>query len=93
MTWTINQLERNTFDGLVTTIHWTASAVDGDYSASINNTQQLERGDSFVDYASLTKETVLGWLWTKVDKEVVEAALAAQIDAKKNPVKASGLPW
>ena len=93
MTWTINQLDRNTSDGLVTTIHWTASAVDGDYSASINNTQQLERGDSFVDYASLTEETVLGWLWTKVDKEVVEAALAAQIDAKKNPVKASGLPW
>ena len=93
MTWTINQLERNTSDGLVTTIHWTAFAVDGDYSASINNTQQLERGDSFVDYASLTKETVLGWLWTKVDKEMVEAALAAQIDAKKNPVKASGLPW
>jgi hypothetical protein len=93
MIWTINQLERNTSDGLVTTIHWTASAVDGDYSASINNTQQLERGDSFVDYASLTKETVLGWLWTKVDKEVVEAALAAQIEDKKNPVKASGLPW
>jgi L-aminopeptidase/D-esterase-like protein len=93
MTWTINQLDRNTSDGLVTTIHWTASAVDGDYSASINNTQQLERGDSFVDYASLTEETVLGWLWTKVDKEVVEAALAAQIDAQKNPVKASGLPW
>ena len=93
MTWKINQLERNTSDGLVTTIDWTASAVDGDYSASINNTQQLERGDSFVDYASLTKETVLGWLWTKVDKEVIEAALAAQIDAKKNPIKASGLPW
>jgi hypothetical protein len=93
MTWTINQLERNTSDGLVTTIHWTASAVDGDYSASINNTQQLERGDSFVDYASLTEETVLGWLWTKVDKQVVEAALAAQIEAKKNPVQASGLPW
>jgi hypothetical protein len=92
-TWTINQLERNTSDGLVTTIHWTASAIDGNYSASINNTQQLERGDSFVDYASLTKETVLGWLWTKVDKEVVEAALAAQIEAQKNPVKASGLPW
>jgi L-aminopeptidase/D-esterase-like protein len=93
MTWIINQLDRNTSDGLVTTIHWTASAVDGDYSVSINNTQQLERSDSFVDYANLTEETVLGWLWTKVDKEVVEAALAAQIDAKKNPVKASGLPW
>jgi hypothetical protein len=66
---------------------------NGVSSGSINNTQQLERGDSFVDYASLTEETVLGWLWTKIDKQVVEAALAAQIEAKKNPVKASGLPW
>jgi L-aminopeptidase/D-esterase-like protein len=92
-TWTINQLDRETADGLVTTIHWGATAVDGDFVASICNTQQLERGDSFVDYATLTEATVLEWLWNKVDKEVVEAALAAQIEAQRNPVKASGLPW
>jgi hypothetical protein len=92
-TWTINNLDRETEDGLVITIHWGAAATDGDFSASINNTQQLERGDSFVDYATLTEATVLEWLWNKVDKEVVEAALAAQIEAQKNPVKASGLPW
>jgi hypothetical protein len=57
------------------------------------NTQQLERGDSFVDYATLTEATVLEWLWNKVDKEVVEAAFAAQIEAQRNPVQASGLPW
>ena len=93
ITWTINNLDRETADGLVTTIHWGATAVDGDFVASIVNTQQLERGDSFVDYASLTEATVLEWLWSKVDKEVVEAALTAQIDAQKVPVKASGLPW
>ena len=92
-TWTINKLDRETADGLVTTIHWGASAVDGDFSASIVNTQQLERGDSFVDYATLTEATVLGWLWEKVDKEAVEAALEAQIEAQRTPVKASGLPW
>jgi hypothetical protein len=91
--WTINNLDRETEDGLVTTIHWNATATDGDFSASIYNTQQLERGDSFVDYATLTEATVLKWLWGKVDKEVVEAALEAQIEAQKNPVKASGLPW
>jgi hypothetical protein len=91
--WTINTLERQTSDGLVTVVHWGASAVDGDFLASIVNTQALERGDSFVDYASLTQETVLGWLWSKVDKAAVEAALAAQIEAKKNPIKATGLPW
>jgi len=93
ITWTINNLDRNTADGLVTTIHWGATASDGDFVASIVNTQQLERGDSFVDYASLTEATVLEWLWSKVDKEVVEAALATQIEAQKAPVKASGLPW
>jgi hypothetical protein len=92
-TWTINNLDRETTDGLVTTIHWNATATDGDFSASINNTQQLERGDSFVEFATLTEATVLEWLWSKIDKEVVEAALAAQIDAQKAPVKASGLPW
>jgi hypothetical protein len=92
-TWTINNLDRETADGLVTTIHWNATATDGDFSASIYNTQQLERGDSFVDYATLTEATVLEWLWNKVDKEVVEAALAAQIETLKNPVQATGLPW
>lgn len=93
ITWTINNLERQTSDGLVTVVHWGASAVDGDYSASIVNTQVLERGDSFVNYDTLTQETVLGWVWEKVDKEAVEAALTAQINAQKAPVVANGLPW
>jgi len=93
ITWKINNLERQTSDGLVTVVHWGASAVDGDYTASIVNTQALERGDSFVNYDTLTEETVLGWLWTKVDKETVEAALTAQIEAQKAPVTANGLPW
>jgi hypothetical protein len=97
-TWTINTLERQTSDGLVTVVHWGATAtepngVDGDFSASIVNTQALERGDSFVDYASLTQETVLGWLWSKADKAAVEASLAAQIELQKNPVVAAGVPW
>lgn len=98
ITWKINNLERQTSDGLVIVVHWDASAVepngvDGDFSASIYNTQPLERGDSFINYDTLTEETVLGWLWTKVDKATVEAALEAQIEAQKAPVTASGLPW
>ena len=93
ITWKINNLERQTSDGLVTVVHWGASATDGDYSASIVNTQSLERGESFVSYDTLTEETVLGWLWGKVDKDAVEAALTAQIEAQKAPVTANGLPW
>ena len=99
ITWTINNLERQTSDGLVTVVHWGASVseVSNDpekpYGASIVNTQALERGDSFVNYDTLTEETVLGWVWSKVDKEAVEAALTAQINAQKAPVVSSGLPW
>jgi hypothetical protein len=97
--WTINNLERQTSDGLVTVVHWGASATEASndpekpYAASIVNTQSLERGDSFVNYDTLTQETVLGWLWQKVDKEAVEAALTAQIEVQKAPVISSGLPW
>jgi len=93
ITWKINNLERQTSDGLVTVVHWGASATDGDFGASIVNTQALERGDSFVNYDTLTEETVLGWLWSKIDKEAVEAALTAKIEAQKAPVTANGLPW
>ena len=97
--WSIVNTERYTNDGLIYNIHWTASATEASndpekpYGASIVSTQGLERGDSFVNYDTLTEETVLGWLWTKIDKETVEAALEAQIEAQKAPVSANGLPW
>jgi hypothetical protein len=97
--WKIVNLDRYTADGLVYCVHWAASATEASndpekpYGASIVNTQALERGDSFVNYDTLTEETVLGWLWTKVDKETVESALEDQIEAQKTPVSANGLPW
>jgi hypothetical protein len=91
--WSIYDMKRQTSDGLVTVVHWGATAVDGDFGASIVNTQALERGDSFVNYDTLTEQTVLGWLWGKIDKDAVESALTAQIEAQKAPVTANGLPW
>lgn len=99
ITWKINNLERQTSDGLVTVVHWGATATEASndpekpYNASIVNTQTLERGDSFVNYDTLTEETVLGWLWGKIDKETVEDVLTAHIEAQKAPVTANGLPW
>jgi hypothetical protein len=93
-TWTITQLDRQTSNGFVTTAHWTASAVDGDYSASTYSTSSWADGTPTTPYSDLTQETVLGWIWTNgVDKEAVEASLQAQIDAQKNPVSATGVPW
>jgi len=99
ITWKIVNLDRYTADGLVYCVHWTAYATEASndpekpYNAGVYNTQALERGDSFVNYDTLTEETVLGWLWSKIDKDAVEAALEAQIEAQKAPVTANGLPW
>ena len=93
-TWTISQLDRQTSDGFVTTAHWQATAVDGEHSASVYATCSWSDGTPTVDYADLTQATVLGWIWANgVDKEAVEASLQAQIDAQKNPVSATGVPW
>ena len=92
-TWTITQLDRKTADGFVTTAHWTCTAVDGEHSASIYSTCSWSDGTVNTPYANLTQETVLGWVWESVDKTATETALAAQIEAKKNPVTASGKPW
>ena len=92
--WNISQLDRKTSDGFVTTAHWQANATDGDYSASAYSTCSWSDGTATIPYASLTKETVLGWIWANgVDKAATEAALAAQIELQKNPVTAVGVPW
>jgi len=94
ITWNISQLDRQTSDGFVTTAHWQANATDGDYSASVIGTCSWSEGTATIPYADLTKETVLGWIWANgVDKDAVEASLAAQIELQKNPVKATGVPW
>ncbi len=94
ITWNISQLDRQTSDGFVTTAHWQANATDGDYSASVIGTCSWSDGTATIPYASLTKETVLGWIWANgVDKAATEAALNAQIELQKNPVTATGVPW
>ena len=94
ITWTISTLERETSNGFVFTAHWTATATDGDYTASIYSTCSWADGTPTIAYADLTQETVLGWVWANgVDKQATEDALAANIALQKNPVTASGTPW
>jgi len=92
--WTITNLDRRTSDGFVTTAHWTATAVDGNFSASIYSTCGWAEGTPTVPYNSLTQNAVLAWVWASgVDKAATEAALAAQIAAQKAPATATGIPW
>ena len=94
ITWSISQLDRKTSDGFVTTAHWRATAVDGDYSASIYSTCAWADGQPTVPYDDLTEEEVLEWVWASgVDKDATEEALSQQIALQKNPVNAAGVPW
>jgi len=93
-TWNVVQTDYNTIDKFITTVHYTVNAVDGDYTASTYGTVGYTQGEgSYVPYADLTKEQVIGWVKDSLGQETVETALAAQIEAQKNPVQESGLPW
>ena len=103
ITWNIEQLERQTIDGLVTTVHWRANASEtvgtGDtavtYGATSYGSIGLTAGDTLIPFADLTKAVVIGWVKDKLGAETVtatESGLTAQIAAQKAPVSASGLP-
>jgi hypothetical protein len=92
--WTITQTNYETATGFITQAHWTATAVDGDYTASSYSTCSWQAGTPTIPYADVTMAEVLAWCWASgVDKDAVEAALAQQIELQKNPVTAAGVPW
>jgi len=92
--WKITQTDYEVSNGFITTAHWTATAVDGDFTASIYSTCSFASAEPAIAYADVTEAEVLVWCWSNgVDKEATEAALAAQIEAQKNPVTATGTPW
>ena len=93
-TWTITQTDYETSNGFIITAHWTATAVDGDYTASIYSTCSWQAGTPTIPYADVTMQEVLDWCWASgVDKAATETALAKNIELQKNPVTATGTPW
>lgn len=92
-TWTIAQLDRNLDTNFVTTAHYRVDATDGDISAGAYGTVGWPVEAPTIPYASLTEAQVIGWVQTSLDKDVIEASLQTQIDAKKTPVTATGTPW
>jgi putative alpha-1,2-mannosidase len=92
-TWSVVEMNRNTDGGFVTTVHYNVSAVDGEFTASTYGTVGYTEEGAFTPYSQLTEAVVAGWVQTSLGKDTVEQSLAAQIDAQKNPVSESGLPW
>ena len=95
--WQISQMERTLADGGVVVCHWRATATEGDFSATNYGTCGFTPDPSasdYVPYDSITEEVALdGCFANGVDKDAIEASLAANIEAQKNPTQASGVPW
>ena len=102
--WSIANTERYLDTGGIFVVHWRVIAEEtvgtGDdavtYTASSYGTVGFtpDADDpSFVAYDSLTEADVLAWVHAEVDQAATEAALTAKIEADKNPVTGSGMPW
>jgi hypothetical protein len=96
----IAQLDRTLPDSVVSTIHWTATQTDGDFTASSYGSLGVPAKDpsdpTFIAFASLTEEQVKQWVLTTMGQEQVtalQANLDGQIEAQKNPTSATGTPW
>ena len=100
MNLTIVNAERQLPSGLITTLHWTATQTDGDFTASSYGSLGVPAKDpsapTFIPFDQLTEEQVKQWVLDTMGEEQVaalEANLQGQIESQKNPTSASGLPW
>ena len=93
-TWNVVQMDRLTSDGFVITVHYSVSATDGEYNASTYGTVGYAESDApMKPFSDLTQAEVVGWVQESLGKDTVESGLNAQIEALKNPVQETGLPW
>jgi hypothetical protein len=97
---TIVDAVRQLPSGVVTTLHWRATKVEDNYVASayseINVPTKDPSDPTFIPFEQLTESEVINWVLTAMGEEKVsalEANLVAQIEAQKNPVSATGVPW
>ncbi len=94
--WTVALCEHDIETGGITVAHWRVTAEDGDYTASAYGTAGFTPDATYPDfkpYDQVTEAEVLSWVWAQVDQAETEAALAAKIEADKNPTTATGTPW
>jgi hypothetical protein len=92
--WKISQTDYDIATGFIFCAHWTCTATDGAYTASVYSTCSFAAATPSVPYASVTEQDVLNWIWANgVDKAATEASLQSQLELQKNPVQAAGVPW
>lgn len=101
--WIIEQMnaypEKEGHNNVVTTVHWRANAVDGNYNTTSYGSVgiTLNSDSDFTPYANLTQTQVVTWVKNALGAEQVaeiEQSLAGQINQLKNPpIVTLSNPW
>jgi hypothetical protein len=106
VTWSINDMKRNTADGGVFEVRWSAKAADDTETDCV----AVEAGkyictpdasaSDFVAYDDLTEAVVLGWVQEHLNAgndtvSDIETRLNGKVDAQvaKKTSEANGMPW
>ena len=90
---TINQLNRESATGIITTVHWSASKTSGEHTASSYGSVGLTTGDTIIPFEEVTEANVQAWLATALDLTAMEASLDTQLAALAAPAVLNGMPW
>ena len=102
VTWNVVLLDATKTVGslsdVVTTVHWTASDVDGDHTGSAYGSVGLAAADSgsFTAYKDITKDNAVAWAKAAIGSDevtAIETSIAAQITESKTPTTTTGVPW
>ncbi len=97
--WQVNTLQREVADGYVNKVIYRVNGADGTYTFRATGEVDLPKPDTLVAYASLTEETVLGWVKAKLDADnagtvaQIETAVKKGVDDQAAPTHAVGKPW
>ena len=102
VTWKINSMDRtiklDDKDDVVTTIHWRASDTDSDKNtgSSYGSVGVTLGSQSFIAYKDIKESDAIQWAKDALGTDevtAIEASIASQISAMKNPITASGVPF
>ena len=103
-TWAVTALYTQTIadeQDYVVIANYEVIGVDGEYTASISNIARFstESVETFIPYADLTNDIVIGWIQEELGVDGVsnlEACIQGQIDSQINPPvvpQNTPLPW
>ena len=96
-TWKINQLECTPSIGnktnVVACVHWTCEGTNGTVTGHHNGVTgfMYQEGGSFTPFAQLTKDQVLQWVFTALEKEADAAYAELPSEEQQNQPKIGGV--